>query len=187
MALKCHASIIVRKIIPTPKPEARFLGISRSSPAQSTTARPWSRRAPPGKLHRQHFAQDQGRRTLPLLLIQPPQELGPLPQRGAARVARQVRNLLGALLEALRPVSTTLHLERRGYVGEHVGQLVVVEDVEHAGAEGVEVGRQRAQVDGARVGLEGVGDVGGERGGEVEGDGGGIGRVPAGGRQMGAA
>jgi hypothetical protein len=43
---------------------------------------------------------------------------------------------------------------------------------------------QRAQVDGAGLGLERVGDVGGEGGGEVEGDGGRVGGVLAAGLDL---
>jgi hypothetical protein len=57
---------------------------------------------------------------------------------------------------------------RASHVRQHVGELVVLEDVEDARAERVKVRRQRPQVDGARVGFQRVGDVRGERDRQVE-------------------
>ena len=56
------------------------------------------------------------------------------------------------------------------YVQQQVCHLLLLEQLEDARAQAVEVRRQSAQVDGPGVGFQGVEDAGGERGWEVQGN-----------------
>ena len=96
------------------------------------------------------------------------------PEEPALPLLEPAQELLGLAADALVGLAGVQpDLAGAGDEGgaQDLAELALVEEVEHAGADAVEVGALVAEGDGAGVGLQGGDDGVGERGGQVEGQG----------------